>query len=179
VAWSALASYGGYPAEPAYYDYGETVVYQGDTVVVNGESAGTVEQYTQQATEIANAGAEAKADPKQGEWQPLGVFAMVGEGETKSTNIFQLAINKDGVVGGEYYNALTDETSPVQGSVDKKTQRAAWTVGDKKYPVYEVGIANLTKGETTMLAHFSKDKSQQFTLVRLEQPEGGKPPEGK
>ena len=62
-------------------------------------------------------------------WQPLGVFAMVGEGETKSTNIFQLAVNKDGVIRGNYYNALTDTTEPVYGSVDKKTQRAAWTVG--------------------------------------------------
>jgi hypothetical protein len=182
IAWGALAGfagYGAYASEPVYYDYGETVVYQGDTVYVSGEPAGTVEQYTQQATAIANAGAEAKADPKAGEWQPLGVFAMVGEGEEKSNNIFQLAINKEGVIGGEYYNALTDETSPVKGSVDKKTQRAAWTVGDKKYPVYEAGIANLTKDETTMLIHFSKEKSQQFALVRLPPPEGKKPGNGK
>jgi hypothetical protein len=38
--------------------------------------------------------------------------------------------------------------------------------------VYEVGIANLTKEETTMMVHFAKDKSQQFTLIRLEQPGG-------
>jgi hypothetical protein len=172
VTWAVLSSYGSYPAEPAYYDYGETVVYSGDTVVVNGEEPIPAETYVQQATDIANVGAEAKPDPKKDEWQPLGVFAMVGEGEEKSTNIFQLAINKDGVLGGEYYNALTDETSPVKGSVDKKTQRAAWTVGDKKFPVYEVGIANLTKDETTMMLHFSKEKSQQFTLVRIQKPEG-------
>ena len=100
---------------------------------------------------------------------------MVGEGEEKSTNIFQLAINKDGVIRGEYYNALTDTTEPVYGSVDKKTQRAAWTVADRKSPVYEAGIANLTKDETTMLVHFSKEKAQQFTLVRIQQPEGDQP----
>jgi hypothetical protein len=182
ITWAALSGYCGYSAyaaEPVYYDYGESVVYQGDTVYVNGESVGTPEQYQQQAAEIASAGAEAKADPKTGEWQPLGVFAMVGEGEEKSTNLFQLAINKDGVIGGEYYNALTDETSPVRGSVDKKTQRAAWTVGDKKYPLYEAGVANLTKDETTMLVHFSKEKSQQFALVRLEKPGGEQPPDKK
>jgi hypothetical protein len=182
ITWAALSGYAGYTAyadQPQYYDYGESVVYQGDTVYVNGESVGTPEQYMQQATEIANVGVEAKADPKTGEWQPLGVFAMVGEGEEKSTNLFQLAINKDGVIGGEYYNALTDEAAPVRGSVDKKTQRAAWTVGDKKFPVYEAGIANLTKDETTMLVHFSKEKSQQFTLVRLPPPESGQPAGGK
>ena len=41
-------------------------------------------------------------------------------------------------------------------------------------PVYEAGCANLTKAETTMLVHFGKDRSQQWTLIRIEQPEGGK-----
>ena len=59
----------------------------------------------------------------------------------------------------------------MQGSGDKKTQRAAWTVGDRKTPVYEVGIANLTKDETAMLVHFDKNKSQQWTLVWIEKPE--------
>ena len=59
--------------------------------------------------------------------------------------------------------------------MDRKTQRAAWTVGGRKAPVYEAGIANLTKDETTMLVHFSKDKSQQMTLVRIETPQEEKP----
>ena len=41
--WRTAASYVGYPvaAEPAYYDYGSNVVYEGDTVYVNGDSVGT------------------------------------------------------------------------------------------------------------------------------------------
>jgi len=58
----------------------------------------------------------------------------------------------------------------VYGSVDKKTQRAAWTVGEKTEPIYEVGIANLTREGTTMLVHFGKDRTQQWNLIRLEQP---------
>ena len=146
---------------------------------MNGEEAGTVEQYTQQAATIADTGVAAKPDPKMGEWQSLGVFAMVAEGETKSTNLFQLAVNKEGMIAGEYYNALTDETLPVFGSVGEKSQVAAWRVADKKFPVYEAGIANLTKEETTMIVHYSKEKYQQFTLVRLQKPEGEPPPEGK
>ncbi|MCE9562156.1 MAG: hypothetical protein K8U57_08895 [Planctomycetes bacterium] len=175
ITWAALSSYGGYPAEPMSYDYGESVVYSGNTVTINGDTEVPADQYAQQATDIAMTGKEAKVDPKMGEWQPLGVFAMVGQGEEKSTNIFQLAINKDGIIGGEYYNALTDTTEPVSGAVDKKTQRAAWTVGDRKSPVYEAGIENLTQNETTMLVHFSKENRQQFTLVRLPPPEGDQP----
>ena len=182
ITWGALAGFAGYSAyaaEPLYYDYGESVVYEGDTVYMNGEEAGTVEQYTQQAATIADTGVAAKPDPKMGEWQSLGVFAMVAEGETKSTNLFQLAVNKEGMIAGEYYNALTDETLPVFGSVGEKSQVAAWRVADKKFPVYEAGIANLTKEETTMIVHYSKEKYQQFTLVRLQKPEGEPPPEGK
>jgi hypothetical protein len=178
-AWGAVSSYCGYPEEPVYYDYGESVVYSGDTVTVNGEQEIPAEQYMQQAADLATAGKDTKVEAKGDDFQPLGVFAMIGEGETKSTNIFQLAVNKDGVMRGTYYNALTDTTETVFGSVDKKTQRAAWTVGDRKTPIYEAGIANLTKDETTMLVHYSKENSQQFMLVRIEQPEGEETPAGK
>jgi hypothetical protein len=93
--------------------------------------------------------------------------------ETTAHNLFQLAINKDGVLRGNYYNAMADSNEPVAGSVDPKTQRAAWTIGGRKYPVFEAGIANLTKDETTMLIHFSKDKNRQMTLVRIEAPKDG------
>ena len=66
---------------------------------------------------------------------------------------------------------MSDAAVPIYGSVDKKTQRAAWTVGDKKNVTYEAGFANLTKNETTMLVHFGKDQPQQFILVRVEQSE--------
>ncbi len=181
VAWAALASSGGYPEESTSYDYGSSVAYQDDGVYVNGENVGTPAEYSQQATEIAEAGKQAEEPPKE-EFMSLGVFAMVQGEETNSSNIFQLAVSKTGVIRGEYYNALTDISEPVLGSVDKKTQRAAWTVGDKKAPVYEAGIINLTNEQSTMMVHYSKDKSQQFTLFRIEKPKEGEgeaaPPAG-
>jgi hypothetical protein len=182
AAWGSLYAYGGgdsgyYPSEPVYYDYGSDVVYQDENVYVDGEQVATAEQYADQATAIADAGSMAEPD-KEAEWMALGVFAMVQGEETTSNNMFQLAVNKEGIIRGNYYNALTDHVEPVHGSVDKKTQRAAWMVGDKKVPVYEAGIANLTKDDTTMMVHYGKDKSQQFTLFRIQQPETP-PMEGK
>jgi hypothetical protein len=172
ASWGAVSASAGYPAESTSYDYGGSVVYQDDGVYVDGESVGTPEEYAQQASTIADTGKEAKTG-KDDEWLPLGVFAMVQGEETTSNNIFQLAINKDGVIRGNYYNALTDSTLPVFGSADKKTQRAAWTVGEKKTPVYEAGILNLTKNDSTMMVHYEKGRSQQFTLFRIEQPKEG------
>src|SRR6516225_628635 len=56
---------------------------------------------------------------------------------------------------------LSDSTQPVYGSVDKDSQRIAWTIGDKKDPGFETGLPNLTKDDTTMLVHFSKDRTEQ------------------
>lgn len=167
----AVSSTLGYPVE-ADYDYGSSVVYQDDSVYVDGVPTGTPEQYSKKATAIAAVGKETTAK-KSGEWLPLGVFAMVQGNEETSSNLFQLAINKEGIIRGNYYNALTDTSETVYGSVDKKSQRAAWTVGNKKKPVYEAGIANLTMAESTMMVHFGKDRSQQFTLVRIEKGDKG------
>jgi hypothetical protein len=178
-AWGTVASYGGYAEEPAYYDYGESVVYSGDTVVLNGETEVPAAEYAQQAITLADAGKASKQEPKPDDFQLLGVFAMVREGDERSTNIFQLGVSKDGLIRGNYYNALTDTTEPVFGSVDKNTQRAAWTVGDRKSPVYEAGLANLTRDKTTMLVHTGKDSRQQFLLIRIPQPEGEPAANGK
>jgi hypothetical protein len=169
ATYSTVAAVGGYPAQPQTYDYGSNVVYQGDQVYANGDPIGTTAEYAQQATMIASAGKpQDPAQDSQGEWTPLGVFAMVRGEETTSDNLFQLAVNKQGLLRGNYYNALTDSTDPIYGSVDKDTQRSAWTVGDRKTPVYEAGIANLTTDHTTMMVHYSKEKSQQFSLFRID-----------
>ncbi len=170
ATWATLSAACAYPVQPIVYDYGTTVVYQGDTVIVQGESMGTAAEYSQQAIDLAAYGQAAKPAEKD-EWVPLGVFGMVQGDEKDANDIFQLAINKDGIIRGNYYNALSDTTVPVYGSVHKKTQRAAWVVGDKKDTVYETGIANLTEAETTMLVHFGKDRTQQWTLVRLDPPQ--------
>ena len=130
----------------------------------------SAEEYAQQATTLAESAREAKSN-KDEEWLPLGVFAMVQREEETSNHIFQLAVNKQNVIRGNYYDAVTDSTALVHGSVDPKTQRAAWTVGDRKTPVFEAGVANLTKDETTMVVHYGKDRSRQFTLIRIEDPE--------
>jgi hypothetical protein len=154
---------------PVYYDYGSTVVYDGDTVYVNGEEAGTAEQYAGQAARLAAEGRAARPSEKE-EWQPLGVFAVVRDEERTSDKIFQLAVNKEGVIRGNYYDALADNALTVYGSVDKKTQRAAWYIGAKKEVVFEAGIANLTRDETTVLVHYGTGDTRQFTLVRVERP---------
>jgi hypothetical protein len=167
--YTTISTFCGYPAIPVVYDYGANLVYEDNRVYYNGELVAAAEDYAAQAADLAAAGQAAKTQEKE-EWQSLGVFGLVQGEEKEANNIFQLAINKDGVIRGNYYNVLTDSTSPVFGSVDKKSQRAAWSVGDKKEPVFETGVGNLAEPETAVLVHFGKDRTQQMTLVRMEQP---------
>ena len=172
-SWTVVNNYLGFGPQPYTYNYGDDIVYQDNNVYVAGQPAGTAEQYAQQATTIAEAGQTASA-PKDADWQALGVYALVQGEEKTSNNIFQLAVNKEGIIRGNYYDGLMDTTTEVFGSVDKKTQRAAWTIGKKKDRVFEAGVYNLTQAEVPVLVHFGADQTQQWMLVRMEQPKDGK-----
>ena len=166
--YATVATWCALPPTPVYYDYGSTVVFQDDSVYVNGDPTVSVQKYEEQAVALAETGRDAAVNEKE-EWQPLGVFAIVQGDEKTSNQVFQLAVNKEGVVRGNYYDALGDNVLPVVGKVDPRTQRAAWTIGKRTDTVYEAGVANLTQKETTMLVHFGKKGAQQWTLVRLEE----------
>jgi hypothetical protein len=114
--WGSCVSYIGYPVDtsPIYYNYGDYVTYQDGSVYYGDQVYATQDKYAQQATQIADNGRQAQ--PSQDEkWQPLGVFAMVKGDETTSNDIFQFALNKDGVLRGNYYNTASDSTQPVYG----------------------------------------------------------------
>lgn len=173
--WGTVAAYCGIAADPLYYDYGSNVVYTDNNVYVNGNDAGTATEYYNQAADIANEGREGDASANANEtWQSLGVFGMVQEGEQTAQQIFQLAIDSEGTIRGNYYDAIADNTLPVYGSVDPTTQRAAWSVGDKKTVVFETGLANLTKDQTSILVHYGEDRTEQMMLVRLPEPTDAK-----
>ena len=137
---------------------------------VNGDSVGTTEQYYDQAASIASTGATAQA-PTDSDWLPLGVFALTKSDKTKSDVTIQLAVNKQGIIRGNYTDTATNKNQVIQGSVDKQTQRVAFTVGDNTTNVVETGLYNLTKDEAPCLIHFGKDKSEQWLLVRLQKAE--------
>ncbi len=165
--WSTAASYCGYAdTAPIYYDYGNNVTYQDNSVYINGNDVGTSEQYYDQAADLATAGAKAEA-PADGDWLPLGVFALTKPDTPKSNVTIQLAVNKAGVIRGNATDTAANTNQVIKGSVDKKTQKAAFTVGDRTDEVVETGIYNLTKDEAPILIHFGEDRTEQWLLVRI------------
>jgi hypothetical protein len=167
--WDNFAPWEGIVGAPIPYDYGSTAVIQDDTMYLNGEPLGPVADYSAQALALDDAG-RAGMVADSDEWQPLGVFGLIQGNEATAQRIFQLAVNKNGIVRGNYYDAIADNNQPVFGEVDKKSQRVVWSVGDRKDIVYEAGLNNLLQNETTVLIHYGKERTQQMILVRLPPP---------
>jgi hypothetical protein len=183
VTWASFGTFlgGAWPtAQPMYYGYGQggNVYYENNSVYVNGQASGTPEQYYQQAQSLAAAAPPAdQLNPQQQDWLPLGVFALTSEDTGDSQAVIQLAVNKQGVIAGTYYNEANQVNRPVQGSIDPQTQRAAIRFADNQNTdrVLETGINNLTQDEAPALLHFGAEQSQPVLLVRLKQPEGAPP----
>ena len=155
------------------YNYGDNIYYEGDEVYYGDEAVATSDEYAEQAQTIAEGGPEVDDNA---EWLTLGVFAITQDGQASGpppTMFVQLAINKQGVVAGTFQNTTTDSSQPVIGMVDQKTQRTAWGIEGKQWPIMETGISNLTEDTAAALVHFADGQTQQWLLVRLEEPQEG------
>jgi hypothetical protein len=183
ATWSTLNNWFGQAWPPISYDYGDNLTYVDNSVYLNDEPISSIGDYYQSAAGLVQAGEQAnipsqsptndQPNPANAKWMSLGVFNALRENEKTSDMMFQLAVNKDGIIRGNYYNTSDKNDQQVDGSVDKKTQRVAWVVEDKKNIIFDTGLYNLTQDETPVLVHVGKDKTEQWLLVRLKQKPDG------
>ncbi len=173
VGWDDLDDWWGVSSAPVEYDYGNNITYQNNQVYYGSQPTASADTYYAQAQSLAETTSAAAPTPTkatQGDWKPLGVYSLTQGSQSNTTVMFQLAVNKAGTIRGNYYNALTQETKPVHGAVDKKDMRASWVVGSNNTVVYDTGLANLLKAQSTCLVHLSKSQTQQWNLIKLNQP---------
>ena len=223
---------------PAYYNYGDNIVYQGDMVYINGVPFVSADKYYEQSMELARRGekttvvqvinsvpgaqtlvdgqpqqmiasgsatqpvaqpvatpegyvqtvakpesistepaettpatADADADPSE-QWMPLGTFAILPDDDSESSDqIMQLAMNRGGIIRGNFYDQKTDNMVKIEGAVDQESQRVAFKIPGEDDQVYECGLWNLTQESLSMLVHEGKNKTETKKLVRLEDPD--------
>ena len=161
----------GFNSPPVYYSYGDNIYYEGDNVYYNEEVLCTTTEYAEQAQVIATSVPE--VDPETVEWMPLGVFALTQEdGSAEDATLFlQLAISKEGIIAGTFQNTSTDESFEVEGTIDRESQRAAWGKVGATWPIMETGIYNLSESEAGALLHFEDGQTQQWDMIRMDEPE--------
>lgn len=157
--------------QPVYYAYGTggNVYYENNVVYVDGQASGTPAEYAAQSTSLVAAAPE---QTDETEWLPLGAFAFTQEGVDDSQAMIELAVSKEGVLAGTYYNEATQISRSLKGTIDKTTQRAAFGFADGKNTnlVVETGVQNLTQDEAPALLHNGADQSTPVLLVRLQPP---------
>ena len=163
--------------DPVYIDYGSTVVYEGDTVYVEGKEVPAAEynEVAIEAAQVEQPPPPVPAEDGSSEWMPLGVFALAQEEKGDPVAMFQISVSKDGLISGGYQSLLSDDQKPIAGKVDKETQRVGWRIGDNLETIYETSLGNLTLDVAPVALHFGKDRTQTWLLVRMPEPgEAGK-----
>ena len=174
ATWAALTGWFGWGSgsTETSYAYGDNVFYHEGQVYYGEQPVATEEDYANQAAAIA-ASAPQDLKPQGSEWLPLGVFAATQDREASGgppTLFMQLAVNKEGVISGTFKNEATGESQMLEGMIDKASQRAAWCVQGKSWPIAETGLSNLTQDTVPVLMHFAAGETQQWLLVRLDEP---------
>lgn len=163
AAWGAAAGWLGYGwSEPYYYEGGYSV-----PVTSSGEGSYIYSQ-SDQSTAIPPQTAPAQGQTSSN-WLPLGVYALkTSENSGADTKMYlQLALGKDGTLAGSYFNSSTNQVNPVSGIVDKASQRAVWQMSDVDgAPIFDTGLYNLTKDNTTVNVTFSDGSVQTWFMVK-------------
>lgn len=160
--------------DPWYYDYGYggNVVYTNGGVYVADTYVGTPVEYAQSAAVLATVDPNDIDRDGQADWLALGTFALVTNRDARDPEmIVQLAVDKNGIISGTFFDRERDEAFAVTGRVDRDTQRVAFRIDDNPDIVYETGMYNLTQQQTPVLVHDGSREMRTSLLVRLDLPE--------
>jgi hypothetical protein len=133
------------------------------------KAAGTSGLASGNAPDLSALSAAPSSSPAE-KWEPLGVYSLVEPGQKESTTLFQLAINKEGIIRGNYMNQITNERSPLQGALDKKTGQISWYVGNNPTTVFETNFQEIAKKDSKVVVQFGAEQTQQMALIRLPKP---------
>ncbi|HEX3726883.1 MAG TPA: hypothetical protein VHV08_11600 [Pirellulales bacterium] len=121
------------------------------------------------ATQLAQSGAANV--PAEADFLPLGVYALAPDGQKESTAMVQIAVSKQGVVRGSYYDLVSDQGHAISGAIDKKTRRVAFTIGSKGKTVFETQLADLTQPSGELSVHFPDGQASDWSVARFEDTE--------
>lgn len=179
ATWGAAAAWLGLSAaEPIWGGYGptNTVVYDTDNELLNaaapepeGANLSAEALASQTAAAHSLAGENAADNEPNESFLPLGVFTLAPENQTEATAMLQLAVSKQGALRGTYYDLLADTEQPIRGSVDKPSQRVAWTVGSQGKIAFQTALPVLTEASGPVSVHYENGQTRQWVIARYAQ----------
>jgi hypothetical protein len=181
AAWLGISAAdsvaGGYaPIETVYTsdqgDDDDSVDEQPGQETVQADDDVQPEEFAPAAEAAALAKTGAVDPPQDAKLLPLGVYSLAPAGQEEASAMLQLSVGKDGLLRGSYYDLLSNQGHPIQGAVDKKTQRVSWTIGQHGKVLFETSLANLTQETGPLTVHYENGKARAWTIARYKGEEG-------
>ena len=102
------------------------------------------------------------------DWLPLGVFAVTPPENAKLHTYQQLAVDRKGVIKGNFYDAISGTNQPIEGTVDRTTLMASWTVGTNGSRFTAPMRAFTSEPRTVSVA--SDGQSQSLAMMPMQRP---------
>lgn len=100
---------------------------------------------------------------------PLGVYSLFPNGQDDANAMVQLAVSKQGVLRGSFYDLASEQSQAIQGFVDKSTQRAAFRVVPGGKALFETTLVDLTRPQGRISVHSDNGRTRLWTVEREEQ----------
>ena len=102
AAWTTVNNWFNANWPAVGYNYGNEITYDNGNVNLYGAPIATAAEYYDSAAALAAKGKE--APPANVQWLPLGVFGAIRSGEKTTNMMMQLAVDKAGIIRGNYFN---------------------------------------------------------------------------
>jgi hypothetical protein len=174
---AATAAWRGYgPVGTTIYDTDHEDLQAADSQFAEGRNLSEAELVAE-SKEARALAAKGQTEPgKDAPFLPLGIFTLAPENQTEATAMLQLALGKDGVLRGTYHDLLGNADHPIRGSVDKATQRVAWTFGTHGKVTFQTALPVLTEPSGPVSVHYENGQTRQWVLARYDHEPGDDDP---
>ena len=146
--YSNVWAFAGVVGVSRWLGYPQTTENVASTTVIATENTAT-------ETESVLAGSPSKEVPADLEWMAF----------------IQLDVGRDGTLRGNYFDAITDQSLPIVGTIAKDSRKASWTVGESKSAMrFETTLDNLMAESSQGVVLSSTGRQQTWDFVRVEKP---------
>jgi hypothetical protein len=163
VSTAAVASWLGWAAyqQPVYGGSSTTVIYE--------QAAPAQEQDTAADPQpsVAAQASASNAPVDDADWLSLGVYDVVRFAEQPPLEQLQLAVDRQGNLRGVYYDAITNTTQNLVGTLDQRTGAATWRLESNGQLTFTAPLDELTQRQGTLTVRLPGGE-QQWQLVRME-----------
>lgn len=102
---------------------------------------------------------------ENGEWLNIGTYALAPKGSRDATLMLTLAVDKDGILRGTYFDLISNSAQTIQGAIDKESRRAAWRVGEGQV-TFQTTLNDLTADTAAVSLQFENGQTALWSLAR-------------